>query len=182
MMRLQMSLFIMLAACTVSVQAQQAAAPPAPCMTAAHHQMDFWVGNWTVNWTGSDGKRATGQNKISRLWNGCAIQEKFDGAPGSTLQGRSLSSFDPATGKWRQMWADSQGSSFMLWGGPQTDGNFILATQAYGEGQLLQSRMLFNDISKDALSWDWQATTDGGKTWASQWKLAYTRQRIAKAK
>ena len=35
--------------------------------------------------------------------------------------------------------------------------------------------MVFHHITKDAFTWDWEGTTDGGKTWKLLWQLDYRR-------
>jgi hypothetical protein len=37
--------------------------------------------------------------------------------------------------------------------------------------------MIFRDIRNDSLTWDWERSTDDGKTWSRQWRILYTRRK-----
>ena len=63
--------------------------PSGPCASAEHRQFDFWIGDWEVRLP--DGKPA-GTNRISRILNGCVIQENWSGTGGSN--GTSYNIYD----------------------------------------------------------------------------------------
>ncbi len=44
-------------------------------------------------------------------------------------------------------------------------------------GQEIHQRMIWYNISKDAFDWNWEASTDGGKTWKVNWQIHYTRKK-----
>jgi len=67
-----------------------AQAPEEPCSIPEAHQFDFWVGNWTAEWTDADGNSVHGSNHVKRLFEGCVIEENFDGRPGTELIGKSF--------------------------------------------------------------------------------------------
>lgn len=70
----------------------------ASCSTPEARQFDYWLGEWDLMW-GEDGK---GTNKITKEYDGCVIQEKFDGRPGMDLKGMSISWYGSKLGKWKQ--------------------------------------------------------------------------------
>ena len=47
------------------------------------------------------------------------------------------------------------------------------------DGMELRQRMVFRDITADALTWDWEASTDGGETWETKWRIDYERREEA---
>ncbi len=148
----------------------------APCQTTAHAQFDFWLGDWDLRWTDDAGRVATGFNRITKIHDGCAIREEFDGRDGTPLRGGSISMFDRAAGKWRQVWYDNQGSWLDFEGG--IDGGaaqFTRRAPKLGPGGW--QRMVFHDITPDALVWDWEQSTDDGKSWSRQWRIFYTRRK-----
>ena len=53
---------------------------PMPCSAPEARQFDFWLGEWDLTW-GKDGR---GKNVITSIYDGCVIQERFDGRPGWT--------------------------------------------------------------------------------------------------
>jgi hypothetical protein len=148
----------------------------APAAQAAD-LFDFWVGDWNVTWTKPDGSVGKARNHVARILDGNVIEEQFETDPSEPpplLKGRSLSVRDPA-GLWHQAWADNQGGFFALTA--STDGDtrlFSTALVPAGE-QVKGQRMVFHHISRDAFTWDWEGTTDGGKTWKLLWQLDYKR-------
>lgn len=143
------------------------------------NQFDFWIGEWEC--TGRSRKapgkdewqetRAT--NSIKKILGGKVIEESFTMAG---FEGRSVSVYDAANKVWRQTWVDSAGGYIALAGG-MVDGKMVL-NQLMGpkapEG--LGMRMVFSDVKKDSFTWDWERTTDGGKTWELAWRLNYKRK------
>ena len=149
------------------------APPPPSCDTAEHHQLDFWLGDWTLTWEGGKGT-----NHITREYNGCVIREVFtedaaDKPP--VLHGTSLSSYQPMNKMWRQTWVDDQNGYFHLTGGPQADGTFVLQTVRMGREPYM-TRMVFQDIKRDSFIWRWQKSDDGA-TWTDTWVIHYARMK-----
>ena len=159
-----------------------AAQPPPPtCVTPDHAQLDFWVGDWALSWPGGQGgtpENATGHgtNTITKTLDGCVVHERFESADG--YHGESVSVYHAPTGEWRQTWVDNRGGYLLLTGGPADDGTMTLQTAPFTnpQGQEQISRMLWTDVTGDALTWRWQASTDGGATWADRWTIRYTRR------
>jgi hypothetical protein len=155
------------------MQASHAAPTPQPA-----DLFDFWLGDWSVTWKNADGSVGKARNQVSRVLGGQVIEEQFEedpADPAPLLRGRSLSVFQKATGTWRQAWADNQGGFFSLTA--RVDGDKrIFATELTVDGaQVKGRRMIFHGITHDAFTWDWEGTTDGGKTWTLLWQLDYKR-------
>jgi len=72
---------------------------------------DFWVGRWEVRMP--DGT-LIGTNNITKRDGGCSIQERWEGAGGST--GTSVSFYLPSREEWRQVWTGSGGTLFDITG------------------------------------------------------------------
>lgn len=154
----------------------QAAPAASPCAAPEFRQMDFWVGEWDARWEASPGQPAgVGTNTITREYDNCVIQEQFDGGPSTgNLIGHSVSTYHAPTQRWRQTWVDNQGGYFALVGGPQGN-DFVLIMNSYPANVPVR-RMLFTDITPNAFTWRWQASTDGGATWTDSWVIHYTRR------
>ncbi len=139
---------------------------------------DFWLGDWTATWKMADGSVGKARNHVSRILDGQVIEERFEqdaGGPPPLLHGRSLSVLDKATGVWRQAWADNQGGFFALEASVDGDRRiFATALTPLGD-QVKGQRMIFHAITRNAFTWDWEGTTDGGKTWKLLWQLDYRR-------
>lgn len=138
--------------------------------------LDFWLGDWVVTWTNANGSPGKARNHVGKILDGKVIEENFEGDASAAprLLGRSLSVLD-AGGVWRQAWADNQGGFFAL--SASLDGDkrlFSTALTAAGD-EVKGRRMVFHHITADAFTWDWEGTTDGGRTWKLLWRLDYRR-------
>jgi hypothetical protein len=157
---------------TMQTSSAAAASTPQPA-----DMFDFWIGTWQVSWKNADGSVGKGTNKIARILDGGVIEERFEqdpADPAPLLRGQSLSVRDPA-GLWHQAWADNQGGFFALTGSADGDKRlFSTALTAAGD-EVRGRRMVFHDITRNAFTWDWEGTTDGGKTWKLLWRIDYRR-------
>lgn len=153
-----------------------------PCSEPEFSQFDFWLGEWDLTWPaeqagGKEGDVGTGTNHIDHLFDPCVIRESFATSDGSFL-GHSVSTYDTNEGVWRQTWVDNTGG-YLVFTGEFADGQMTLRTarRKKEDGEVVQQRMVFRDITADSLKWDWQGSRDGGATWADLWNIAYTRRR-----
>jgi len=152
---------------------------PAVAASAAQpaDMFDFWLGDWQVRWTNPDGSPGRARNHVARILDGRVIEEQFEqdpADPAPLLKGHSLSVRDQA-GTWRQAWADNQGGFFALTASADGDKRlFSTALTTVGD-EVKGQRMVFHHITKTGFTWDWEGTTDGGKTWKLLWQLDYKR-------
>jgi hypothetical protein len=151
--------------------------PPLPCTAAEAKQFDFWLGDWKVAWDATPGMPAgTGVNRVSRILDGCVIEENFRTDEAEPLVGRSLSVWNPGRRLWQQTWVDNQGSYLDFTGG-LGDGRMTLAREGTGSnGKRRLQRMIFENIRSDALDWRWESSADG-REWQTNWRIRYTRIR-----
>lgn len=161
---------VLLCALAAPVHAQSTG--PA-CEAPEAHQFDFWIGTWALTW-GEDGQ---GTNEIRRTLDGCVIEETFENqASADALRGKSVSVYDPAAGLWKQTWVDNKGG-YLDFTGRLENGRMILQREATKDGQPVLQRMVWYNIADDRLDWNWEQSTDAGKTWEVLWKIAYQRVR-----
>lgn len=148
---------------------------PPTCTSAQFHQLDFWLGDWNAKWDASPGTPAgQGSNHITRGYEGCVIEEHFDGRPSQHLQGHSVSTYVAPTKNWRQTWVDNEDGYIDLAGGPNGKGEFVLTTLPR-PNNARANRMIFTAITPRSFLWRWQQTLDG-KTWTDSWVIHYTRK------
>lgn len=89
--------------------------PSTPCLgDGPHRDFDFWLGDWDI--TGPDGD-VLGANRIKSILDGCVVEEDFTAPSG--FRGRSMNSYDAATGTWAQYFFDQGGTQVRLQGGFQ---------------------------------------------------------------
>ena len=134
-------------------------------------QFDFWLGYWRVAW--EEDKRGT--NRVSKILDGRVVREEFDGRPGIDLRGVSLSVFDEEGQVWRQTWVDNNGSYLDFVGGWRED-RMVLEREIPGTGGRIRQRMVWFDIDRDSLTWNWERSEDNGVSWQLVWQLRYERQ------
>jgi hypothetical protein len=141
-------------------------------MTLGPDALDFWLGTWDLSWDGG----GEGTNAIRRVLDGRVIEESFDGRdPDSALSGRSLSVLEPRAGRWRQTWVDSTGA-YLDFVGVEVDGCIAFQRDALVDGASVVQRMVWLDITPDALRWQWQRSGDGGLSWTVVWEIRYRRR------
>ncbi len=158
-------IFLMFLICPMSM-AHGAEQTVKPCSGDNHTTLDFWLGHWKVSWQGGEGT-----NTITRSHGNCVINENFKSP---SLHGMSISMYVKVTGQWRQTWMDDKGSFFDFYG--QKDGaNYIFHTKENLQQPGIQLRMVFTDIKANSMTWLWQKTSDGGKSWHENWKINYSR-------
>jgi hypothetical protein len=139
---------------------------------------DFWLGDWSVTWQEPGGAAGKGRNHVARILDGTVIEEQFEADPASpppVLRGRSLTVLHKASGTWRQAWVDNQGGYFSFRASVEGDKRIFATDLVEVDGQLRGQRMVFHDIARDSFTWDWEATTDGGKSWTLNWRISYRR-------
>jgi len=147
------------------------------CQDAEYRQLDFWVGEWDLEWDAGDGNTGHGTNIITNTpYGDCVITENFNGAPTMQFKGMSVSTFHKPAGMWRQAWVDDQGGYFSLYGGPQDDGTFKLDMTRLNE-KAPYRRMVWKDITTDSLTWHWQGHNADETEWSDQWVIRYKRKK-----
>jgi hypothetical protein len=129
-------------------------------------EFDFWLGSWDVRW--ADGSH--GRNTVRKILEGRVVQEEFDGRPGTTLQGTSLSVFDRSAGVWRQTWVDNQGGYLDFAGGVRR--GVMDLRRDDGEAAF---RMRWLDVESASLTWLWERRLHRERSWTTLWRLDYTR-------
>ena len=142
-----------------------------PLAVPEARQFDFWIGDWDVTW--GEGQR--GRNRIEAILDGAVLLEQFDGSPGTQLRGMSVSVYRAQPGEWHQTWVDNQGSYWTFAGG-YANGRMTLATDDVRDSRPVKLRMVWHNISAQALDWNWERSDDGGRTWHVIWQLHYTRR------
>lgn len=138
---------------------------------------DFWIGEWQAEWTNADGSTGKGRNHISRVLDDKVLEENFSITEGGQtgFLGKSLSVYNPLTKTWHQGWADNQGGYFDFYGSIEGDTKMFSTHPKENNGNVIQQRMKFYNISHEKFTWDWEGTKDGGKTWNLLWRINYTR-------
>jgi tetratricopeptide (TPR) repeat protein len=145
-----------------------------PCETvAAARQFDFWLGSWDVYQTANPSVKA-GVNVISRQSGGCVLLESWESQ--GAHSGVSINYFDPANGKWKQKWAGSGQDITEFYDGAYADGAMRFrfdVPKADGTIAVGAGRLTFTNLEPGKVRQHAEQTTDGGKTWRTQYDFTY---------
>ena len=145
------------------------------CNSENSRQFDFWIGNWSLDWKNADGTNGKGTNVVKKIYDGCVIEENFDGTPSIPLKGKSFSVYDEKNKIWKQTWVDNNGSYLDFKGG-MIDNKMILKRNFNLNGNKIFQRMIFYNIGENEFDWNWEKSTDEEKTWQLLWKIHYMRK------
>jgi hypothetical protein len=150
-----------------------AQSPVAPCTRPEHRQFDFWIGEWDV--TLPNGSRA-GTNRIRAINGGCALQEEWTGARGST--GTSLNAFDASTSRWHQTWVGSDGLVLLLDGGVRNGAMELSGITTGPNDTRTLHRVRWTPLggAQATVRQLWESSTDDGKTWTVAFDGTYRRR------
>lgn len=147
-----------------------APSPPAGCTTEEYAAFDFWVGEWNVTPNGQDQQVAT--SRIEKVAGGCAIRETW--MPNNGPGGVSLTTRDPDSGTWNQLWVGSTPGRVFFEGGP-VDGEMVLigywGADASGTPQMI--RMTYSLQDDGSVRQHGELSTDHGGTWGNAFDFIY---------
>jgi hypothetical protein len=148
-------------------------APPTNCETPAHHQFDFWIGEWNVVHT-TQPNTMVGGSTVSRAYSGCGIHE--DWRPFTMEFAGSISSYDPREKVWRQTWVDSFNAHVQLTGGFK-DGAMVLSGPWPGlkDGKTGLMRVTWTP-GREGPRQRGEYSMDGGATWSPAFDYTYYRR------
>jgi hypothetical protein len=156
----------------------------APADRTGIHGFDFEFGDWKVH---HRIKRPTGEwvefdgTCVMRpLMAGAANREEHTfNRPTGTTYGFALRSYDVEKGQWSIWWLDSRYPS-----GPietPAQGHFengvgkFYADYVYN-GKPMRGRLVWSEITPTSARWEQAGSSDGGKTWETNWIMVFQRQ------
>src|SRR5215813_3860854 len=151
--------------------ARRFAAVTDPCIQpgAPWRQFDFWLGTWDVY---DRAGNVAGQSRIERILDGCVVLENWKGGS----EGKSLNTWNPAFKRWEQYWADNGASPIFFTGQLEKGAMVFHSTQPQPDGKQYQRRLSFTPLSGGRVRQFSEATTDGGKSWSTEYDFLYIPQ------
>lgn len=156
---------------------QNGAVLPAPatgCLAAENHQLDFWIGEWTVSAPNSD--LVVAESTIRPLNGGCMIFEEW--RPFQGPGGHSISSYDASDRAWHQEWVDGAGARTPFKG---AFANGVMALDnlgpvPQGAPANLRRRMSYTRIDDNTVRQFGERFNETTQHWDVQWDLIYKRR------
>lgn len=169
-------IMIVLLFCAVYTCLKAQTVQKTPCQTnAVFRQFDFWIGEWEAFAT--NGKKA-GDSKIELILDSCVLLENWISTQ-QGYKGKSFNTFNSATGKWQQTWVDNTGTITYYSEGEFKDGKMVLDTknEKQTDGTVKILRMTFSKLSDNKVRQFGESSTDGGKTWKTDFDLEYRKKK-----
>jgi hypothetical protein len=172
----------------VAVAMNETAGAPAPQTTSppstGAHDFDFLVGEWRVHhhrlkpdsqeWVDFEG---TASNR-RLLEGGANMEEHALNAPYGAYRAIALRAYDPKTNQWAIWWLDGRYPSGPI--GPSVKGRFENGVGTFyadytQDDKPTRVRFIWSDITPTSARWEQSLSSDGGKTWATNWVMNFTR-------
>lgn len=161
-----------------------------PCNSPEVRQFDFWLGDWDIdqNILQADGTwlELSAKTHVEKDLEGCALIEHWEGKvqffwegmkKPEPMHGLSVRAYDPESNRWRIHWMDTRHPKFGTFEGGFSDsvGTFLKSSTG-SDGKPLLTRIMFSDISHDAVTWTLAVSRDNGEQWQSLWIMDMRRR------
>ena len=144
----------------------------APCtFDPRFGEFDFFLGDWELYTAAGV---LAGTNHIEKVQRGCAITESWTGRSGRT--GTSLTTLNPSTGDWGQLWMSDAGWRIWMEGRRTDEGTMVLAgpdSQLPNVATL--ARTTWTPNPDGSVGYQMEASSDAGKTWNITFQGVYKR-------
>ncbi len=142
-----------------------------PCKYGEEYKrLDFWIGEWDVYVNGSK----IGTSSITKSEGGCTLYEDYKTASG--FLGRSTNYYNPTDKLYTQIWIDKFNSITEFKELESKDGYLQMAATDKGDGNLTRMTYVQDPINGNVTQ-TMEASTDNGKTWASNFVGVYKKRK-----
>ncbi len=145
---------------------------------------DFFTGTWNVanRWLTdfldetSGWEEFPGISHASRHFDGGANFDEIE-FPTKGFAGLTLRLFDREREEWSLYWSSKlTGTQFPPVVGRFTDGRGEFYGDDTYNGKDIRARFVWSDISDRSAHWEQAFSTDGGRTWVTNWTMDLTRR------
>lgn len=167
---------IVLSVCCAAVPIVLSQDTPAPPET---RQLEFWEGDWNIQWDTNNGGLARGKNIAGYILEGRVFQENWDGRPGMNMSGKSWFVFDARRKLWQQIWVNDQGE-FSLREGRFENGELVMKAvknEISATGVEYEVRSITRDIKDNSFTVEVQRRRAGTEEWNTIWLFEYKRNK-----
>jgi hypothetical protein len=176
---------VALAALGFALSAPNVEANPALPLRDGSHDFDFEVGTWKTHLkvlTHSESGAATwaefnGTSVVRKIWNGKAnmVELEVDGPTGH-VEGLNLHLYNPTAHQWSLNFANAKAGVI----GVPTVGEFRDGRGEFYDLEPIDGRMtlvrnIWSDVNANFCHFEQAFSTDGGKTWETNWIADDTR-------
>ncbi len=149
---------------------QRAAEPCRDPANTQYRQLDFWVGEWDVY----SGKQKVGESSVQLILKDCVVFENWHGLQGG--DGKSFNKYNSVSKDWEQFWVSDSGTT-NYFKGSLVDGSMRYTLEMPGpSGAKFTRHLTFTPLAEGKVRQFSERSTDGGKTWATEYDLVYEKK------
>jgi hypothetical protein len=175
---------------TVSPTATKDASQSGASVRDGQHDFDFALGNWKFHLkkldhplTGSNTwVELDGHSSCRKIWDGKANMDEVEvySADRKThIKGLTLRLYNPESHQWSLYWANAAKGALSL---PAVVGEFKNGRGEFYDqedynGRMILVRYAWSDITPTSAHFEQSFSTDGGKTWETNWITDQTREK-----
>jgi hypothetical protein len=149
------------------------------------HDFDFNIGTWTTHvsrllqpLTGSTTwAEYEGTSVVRKVWNGRAslFELEVDG-PAGRIEGMGLRLYNPQSHQWSLNWANSRDGTLTQPAiGEFKNGRGEFLDHESFNDRAIFARNSFSDVTPNSSRFEQAFSSDGGKTWETNWVMTFTR-------
>jgi hypothetical protein len=170
---------------TTRAEALPAGEDPSQGITGGPDDWAFLVGRWKVQHRRLK-ERLVGSTQWEDFAGTCVNWPLLDGQgnvddnvlelPGGTYRGVGVRAFNSQTRQWSIWWIDSRLATIdpPVRGGFKDGVGTFLGDDVH-KGQPVTVRFRWSELTAKTAKWDQAFSTDGGKTWETNWLMWFTR-------
>lgn len=155
--------------CALSCLCGNAAEGPIPCATnPVAHQLDFWLGNWSVD-------AGRGRSDVHLSLDNCEVVESW--ASNTTdHRGENTIAYNSEEKTWYGLFVDNRGRAH-IFSGTVADGSAEFRSPGRDEnGTTVLKRVRVVRVNPRTVDQIWEKSADNGATWAPDFKMEYLRK------
>lgn len=153
--------------------------------TGAPGDFDFLVGSWTVRHSRLNG-RLVDSDDWQTFDGACTMWKTMGGTgnvddnslelPAGPYRAMTVRAFDPETRQWSIWWLDQRtGTIDQPVRGGFRDGVGVFVGDDVHNGRPVKVMFQWSRITANAAHWEQALSPDGGQTWETNWRMAFTR-------
>jgi hypothetical protein len=150
------------------------------------NDFDFLIGTWrgrnrrlrerlvgSTDWESFEGRLVT----RTILGGSGNVDEATLYLQSGEAEGVNLRLYNPDTGEWSIYWASAAGAKdlFPPMVGRFADGRGVFYSYEPVAGRHVFARAVYTDISEGGFRWEQALSTDGGRSWETNWTCDFTR-------
>jgi hypothetical protein len=149
------------------------------------NDFDFLIGTWKVHHHRlverlkgcTDWEEFAGETVDRKFLNGLGnMDENILHRKTGSVHAMSMRLFNPISREWSIYWStDMTGTLDVPMIGGFQDGRGEFYSQEIYEGQHIYSRFIWSKITAESCQWEQAFSTDGGKTWETNWIMEFER-------